>query len=325
MSFPPAPFGTLWEVSTMYWLSRCLHVATELGVADALGSQPEPAEVLARKVGAHPDRLYRIARLLSSHGVFDVKDGYIGHSPASQVLRADHPQSMRGFIRIMALPIMWEAYGNLEHSVRTGECAADLFAHIASHPEAAVIFNEGMTAKAHAQTAGILASYDFSQFLRIADIGGGRGHLLLAVLETTPKATGVLVDLPNVVAEVRGLSSQRLELQAADFFKDPMPSCDAYVIMQVLHDWSDESAHTILQGICRAAPAGAKLLVIETILPEDPGPHWAKLLDIQMLTAHTGRERTRAEYEALLRRAGFTFERVIETRADVQIIEAVRT
>jgi len=322
MSFPPPPFGTLWEISTMYWLSRCLHVATEMGVADALGPEPETAEALAKKVGANPDRLYRVIRLLASHGIFDVKGGRISHSAASQVLRADHPQSMRGFVRIMALPIMWEAYGNLEHAVRTGEFAADFFKHMQGNQAAATVFNEGMTAKAHAQTAGILGSYDWSKFSKIADIGGGRGHLLKAVLEVAPKATGVLVDLPHVMAEVT--PSPRLELKASDFFKDPMPSCDAYVVMQVVHDWDDESVTTILSGLHKAAPAGAKLLVIETILPEDPGPHWAKLLDIQMLCAHKGRERTRAEYEAVMTKSGFKFERVIETRADVQILEAVR-
>lgn len=324
MSFPPPPFGTLWEIATSYWLSRCLHVATELGVADALGPEPESADALAKKVGANPDALYRVIRLLASHGVFDVRDGTIGHSPASQVLRADNPQSMRGFVRIMAMPIMWDSYGTLEHTVRTGEAAADFFAYMETNPGAARIFDDGMTAKAHAQVAGIIGSYDFAQFSRVADVGGGRGHLLKAVLEVAPKASGVLFDQPRVVAEAKGLASERLQLQAGDFFKDGMPTCDAYVLMQVLHDWDDESVGTILAAIRKAAPPAAKLLVIETILPEDPGPHWAKLLDIQMLTMHTGRERTRAEYTALLGRAQFRLERVVETRADVQILEAVR-
>lgn len=323
MSFPPPPFGTLWEVSTMYWLSRCLHVATEMGVADALGPEPETDDALAAKVGANADRLYRITRLLASHGIFDVKDGRIGHSPASQVLRANHPQSMRGFVRIMALPIMWEAYGNLGHAVKTGDVAADFFQYMQANPAAATIFNDGMTAKAHAQTAGVLGSYDWNRFRRVADIGGGRGHLIKAVLEAAPSANGVLVDLPHVIDEVA--PAPRLELQALDFFKAPMPSCDAYVVMQVLHDWADEECETILKGLHKAAPAGAKLLVVEMILPTDPDPHWAKLLDIQMFCAHTGRERTREEYAALFDKCGFELERVIETRADVQILEAVRT
>lgn len=324
MSFPPPPFGKLWEIATSYWLSRCLHVATELGVADALGQEPESADALAKKVGANADALYRVIRMLASHGVFDVRGGKIGHTSASQVLRADHPQSMRGFVRVMAMPIMWDAYGKLEHSVRTGKAAADFFTYMAANPGAAQIFDDGMTAKAHAQVAGILGSYNFAQFARIADVGGGRGHLLKAVLDAAPKATGVLFEQPHVVAEVKGLASERFNLQGGDFFKDAMPVCDAYVLMQVLHDWDDASAGTILAAIRKAAPADAKLLVIETILPEDAGPHWAKLLDIQMLTMHTGRERTRAEYAALLSRAQFRLERVVETRADVQILEAVR-
>lgn len=324
MSFPPPPFGTLWEIATSYWLSRCLHVATELGVADALGPEPESADALAKKVGADADALYRVIRLLASHGVFEIDGGTVGHTPASQVLRADDPQSMRAFVRIMGTPIMWDSYGKLEHSVRTGEAAADFFAYMESNPGAARIFDDGMTAKAHAQVAGLLGSYDFAQFSRIVDVGGGHGHLLKAVLDAAPKATGVLFEQPHVVAAVEGLASERLHLQGGNFFEDAMPICDAYVLMQVLHDWDDESAGTLLAAIREAAPPDAKLLVIETILPEDPGPHWAKLLDIQMLTMHTGRERTRAEYAALLDRAQFRLERVIETRADVQILEAVR-
>lgn len=325
----PNPVSTLLQIAGGYCLSRCLHVVADLGVADVLDEgTSQPAADLAKAVGAHPDALGRVLRLLSAHGIFESHSDAFGHSPASLLLRTDHPQSMRSFARMMGLPITWAAYGSLEHAVRTGLPAADkvqpggFWAYFATHPHASSIFNGAMAAKAHGQVAGVLASYDFSGFGRIGDIGGGRGHLLRSVLDSAPKAKGVLFDLPHVLEEAAGLVSERLTLQAGDFFKDALPVCDAYLVMEIIHDWADREAVAILKAIRRAAPPHAKLLVIETIVPDDPGPHWSKALDIHMLTLVGGLQRTRQEYEALFDSAGFSFEREIDTGADISILEA---
>jgi hypothetical protein len=180
-----------------------------------------------------------------------------------------------------------------------------------------------MTARARRYVAGVRAAYDFSGFDLVGDIGGGLGHLLLAVLDSAPTVKGVLFDLPPVISEASGLASERLQLQAGDFFTDPLPVCDAYLAMQVIHDWGDEDAVAILRAIRRVAPTHAKLLIIEHLIPDDPGPHWSKILDIHMLTLLGGRERTRQEYAALLAQAGFAFAREIATGSDVVILEAV--
>ena len=180
-----------------------------------------------------------------------------------------------------------------------------------------------MAAKAHGQVAGVMAAYDFSGFGVVGDIGGGRGHLLEAVLESAPAARGVLFDLPHVVADAAGVASERLSLQGGDFFKDPLPVCDAYLVMEVIHDWGDQHAVAILEAVRRAAPSHARLLLIEQIVPEDPGPHWSKSLDVHMLALLGGKQRTCREYEALFDRSGFAFEREIDTGADVSILEAV--
>ncbi len=322
------PVSTLLEVAGGYCVPRCLHVVANLGVADALDETSRTAAELAAAVGAHPDALDRVMRLLCAHGVFECHDDTFRHSPASRFLRTDHPQSMRAYARMIGLPVMWALYGALEHSVRTGRPAADevlpggLWAHFAEHPEEGGLFNAAMVAKAHGAVAAIVAAYDFSSFRLIADIGGGRGHLLQAVLDRVPSAKGVLFDQPHVINEVAGLASERLTLQAGDFFKDKLPACDAYLIMEVIHDWNDADAVSILKAIRRAAPPRAKLLLIETMVPNDPGPHWSKNLDIHMLTFIGGRQRTQHGYEALLAHAGFSFKRQIDTRADISIIEA---
>lgn len=325
----PNPFETLRQIAGGYCLSRGLHVVANLGVADELDETPRTAAELAVSVGAHPEALGRVLRLLSAHGVFEVCDGKFRHSPASRMLRTDHPQSMRDYVRMFGLPPFWATFGEMEQSVRTGLPAGDkvtsggLWAYLAQHPEASAIFNATMVTKAHTQIAGVLAAYDFSGFKVIGDIGGGRGHLLSAVLERVPTAKGVLFDLPHVVEDKAGAASPRLTRQAGDFFKDNLPVCDAYLVMEVVHDWSDAESVSILKAIRRAAPSHAKVLLIEEMVPDEPGPAWSKMLDIHMLALIGGKQRTRREYEALFGAAGFSFTREIATGAGISILEAV--
>jgi len=142
------------------------------------------------------------------------------------------------------------------------------------------------------------------------------------VLDAVPGATGVLFDQPHVVAEAADAASERLTLQGGDFFKDALPSCDAYLVMEVIHDWGDEESVAILRAIRRPAPSHAKLLLIEEIVPHDPGPDWTKTLDVHMLTLFGGRQRTRREYETLLARGGFSLQCEIVTEGGVSILEA---
>jgi hypothetical protein len=323
------PVSTVLQIAGGHCLPRCLHVVADLGVADALADTPRTAAELAASVGAHPDALGRALCLLAAHGVFECQGDRFRHSPASRLLRADHPQSLRALARMFGLPINWASWEALNHTVQTGLPAAEkvvpggFWAYFATHPEDNAIFNAAMEAKAHGQIAGVVAAYDFSGFRLIGDIGGGRGHLLRAVLDSVPDARGLLFDLPHVVREATDLASARLRLQAGDFFKDSLPSCDAYLLMEVIHDWGDAEAITILKAIRRPAPSKARLLLIEQIVPDDPGPHWTKTLDIHMLALLGGRQRTRPEYEALFTAAGFSFERQIDTNAGISILEAI--
>lgn len=321
------PFVKIMETSTAFWLSRSLHVVAELGVADALGDSPQTAAELAKSVGAHPGALARVLRLLASAGIFESTDqNRYSHNDASRFLRNDHPMSLRAFVRMIGSELCWTSFGSLSESVRTSKPAVEkvfpggLFKYLGEHPEAARVFDAAMTGKSHGQVAAVVGAYDFSPFKRIADIGGGRGHLLQRILETTPSANGVLFDLPHVTQEASALASDRLKLQPGDFFKDTLPTADLYVLMEVIHDWADEEAVRILKAVRSAAPPDSKLLVVENIVPETSAPHWAKALDINMLAMTGGLERTRGEYEKLLATAGFRLSRVIETPA-VAIIE----
>lgn len=322
------PIQTVMTLATGYWLPRCLHVVADLGVADRLDENPQTAAALADSLQLHPQSLARVLRALAAFGVFEELDGHFRHTAASRLLRSDHPQSQRSFVRMMGMAAHWAAYGELEHSVRTGNAAmtriapGGTFDYFATHPAESRLFDEAMTGKSHGAIASVLQACDFSGFKVIADIGGGRGHLLQGVLAANPGARGILCDLPHVISAIGSSGIDRLSLQAVDFFKDPLPACDAYLLMSVIHDWGDADSTAILQAVRRAAPPHAKLLLLELVIPDAPGLHLAKLLDIEMLVMTSGgRERTRAEFERLFASAGFRLEKVIPTASPTTILQ----
>lgn len=326
---PTPPHELLRDMTTGWVLTRSLQVVADLGVADALGDAPVSAADLAATTDAHPQALERTLRLLGAHGVFEVDaGGRVSHTPASRLLRADHPRSLRPFVRMMGLPLMRGAFEHFAHALRTGRPSVEIgapngmFPYLAERPDEARVFGEAMTAKGHAQVAGVLAAYDFSPFGVIGDIGGGHGHLIEAVVARTPGARGILFDQPHVVAQVPGLASERLALVSGDFFTDALPVCDAYVLMEVIHDWADAEATAILKAVRAAAPPHATVLLVEDIVPESHGPNWARTLDIVMLAVTGGLQRTAREYAALLAECGFRMERVIDTPTGISIVEA---
>ena len=320
------------EIAAGYWLPRALHVVADLGVADALDEEPRLAAYLAQKVGANADALDRVLRLVASQGVFQRHDGKYSHNALSRALRNDHPNSMRAYVQLVGLPVFWKSWGMLDEVVRTGKPAAsDIFTYFKEHQQELEIFDAGMKSKAETSIPPVLASYDFSQFGTIADVGGGLGHLLKAILKSSPQTRGVLFDQPHVVERVQADESvgARLALQPGDFFRGPLPNCDAYIMMEVLHDWSDEQSKQILQQIRKSAPKGAKVLVVETVLPDESAwaagkaAHFGNHLDINMLVLTGGRERTPEEFARLFADSGWRFARVVPTPSAYSIVEGV--
>ncbi|MFO7286508.1 MAG: methyltransferase [Gammaproteobacteria bacterium] len=320
------PVQSLVDLAHGHIAARCLHVIAEFGVADALDEERTSAAVLAERTGLDADALNRMLRLLSTHGVFAYEDGGYVHTAASRLLRSDHPQSLRSFVRMHGLEPMWGGFTALAHAARTGKPAGGwpaMLDYLREHPKDGAVFNEAMVGKSRRAVPAIIEAYDFSRCERIADIGGGHGHLLRAILEHVPHATGVLFDLPQVVAEIAHLRSARFETIAGDFFTDPLPAADTYLLMDLLHDWPDDRAARILAALRRAAPVGARALIVEALIGEGPGREFGKVLDVIMLATTGGRERTVSEHEELLRSVGFELERVIPTRSNYSIVEAV--
>lgn len=323
----PSPASVVADLAKAHIAARCLHVIASCGVADALGAQAATPAELAAKTGLDADALRRMLRLLAAHGIFAERGDTYVHNEASTLLRADTPGSLRSYVRMTGMPAFWDGFTALEQAARSGQPArswAALLEYFAAHPEESAFFNEAMVAKSRGAVAAVVDAYDFSDLRTIADIGGGRGHLLRAVLERAPSARGILFELPHVIGELGADEhSPRIVLAAGDFFADGLPAADAYLLMDLLHDWTDADAARILAGIRRAAPDGARVLIVETLVAEAPGPQFGKTLDIIMLAITGGRERTPSEHSALLQSAGFRLRTLRTTASDYSIVEAV--
>jgi hypothetical protein len=312
------------DLARAHIAARCLHVIADFGVADAVAPQGSTPADIAAQTGLDADAIDRMLRLLAAHGIFEhATDGRYAHTAASLLLRSDNPRSLRSYVRMNGMPAFWDRYTELGEAARAGRPRHDwasLVDYLAAHPEESAIFNAAMVSKSRTVLPAVAAAYDFGGFATIADVGGGRGHLLKLILERAPLAQGILCELEHVIADAA--PSPRIELAAGDFFSDPLPAADAYLLMDVVHDWNDIDAARILAAVRRAARPQSRVLVVETLVPETPGPHFGKSLDITMLAVTGGRERTEAQYRALLAAADFRLTRVLPTASQYSIVEA---
>ncbi len=326
----PASPNALLQIATGFWASRALYIAAKLGIADLLSAGPESAERLASASGVHAASLRRVLRALASLGVFaEADDGRFQHTPLSRGLCSVAPGSLREFIVMVGEAESWRSWGEMMHSVRTGEPAfnrlhgTSVFDYMATHPDFARNHNAALSERSAAENDAVLAAWAFPQHGKLVDVGGGLGSLLAAVLVAHPGLQGALFDLTHVVEcarplfEAQGLA-HRCQGVAGDFFADELPTdAQVYTLKKVIHDWDDARAVAILKTCARAMAPGATLLLIE------PGnePSFAKLLDLFMLVWTGGRERTQAEHASLIAAAGLELRRSVPTRSPLTLLE----
>ncbi|WP_242586196.1 acetylserotonin O-methyltransferase [Streptomyces sp. MST-110588] len=316
-------------------------MAATLGVADELADGPRRVEDVAEAVGAHPDTLYRLLRALAGAGVFQELDGRrFAPAPAGELLRSGVPGSLRDWLQWVGHPLPRQAWGALLESVRTGESAfervhgTDVVAYVQDRPQEAELFRRAMKTMTGQVIQAVVAAYDFGAFGTVVDVGGARGEFIAAALAAEPKARGVFLDLPHLLAEARETVREagvadRCELVAGDLRESVPPGGDAYVLFNVLHNWDDEQAVRILAN-CRTALGDreeGRVLVSEVVLPDGPEPSLAAWIDLELLViARTGtRQRTAREYRELCARAGLRPVRTVPGPGTLQILEAAVT
>ena len=322
------------QMASGAWVTQMLHVAAELGVADALAAGERSVEDLAGSCGAHPDTLFRLLRGLASLGVFqETSPRTFALTPLAELIGSHHPQSQRQFLRMLGEE-HFLAWDGLLQSVRTGQpafrerygCSVFELYQKPEHADRAAVFDAAMTDFSRQETAGLLESYSFEGIRHLVDVGGGLGELLMAVLARYPQLQGTVYDQPSVVAPVIGPAALegRFRTEGGDFFASVPAGADAYLMKHILHDWDDERCLLILGHIRRAMAPGGRLLIIEQVIPPGNDPFPGKLLDLNMLVmTEGGRERTPGEYALLLERAGLRLSRITPTPALTSVVEAV--
>jgi len=290
------------------WVSSAVALAARLGIADLVAAQPRSVAELAAATGTSAPMLERLLRVLAATGLFKrIDDGSYMNSPDSELLRDDHPHSVR-HICMLAGGEYYRAFGELAHTVATGEPAfrhlfgTSIYEYMESHRETAETYDAAMEDLARPVGELLARAYDFGGVREVVDVGGGRGALLRALLRAHPHLRGVSFDRADVCA--RAVAEERLGFVAGDFFAGVPPDADLYILKNVLHNWSDDSAVAILRSIA-ASMNGGRLLVLEPLLG-DGESSLPRLLDdlMQAVISERGTAaRTEPEMRALLERA----------------------
>jgi hypothetical protein len=327
------PAAAFMELASGAWRAQALYAAAKLGIADHLHQGSRSATELSALSGTHPDAMFRLMRALVSVGVFagDADRGF-ALTPVGELLRSDVAGSLRAFAIMQGERWVWQSWGAIEFSVRTGRPSfehvfgAPLFDYYNAHPEAGEVSAAALNSLSAADNAAIAGSYAFAN-ATVVDVAGGRGSLIATVLSRHPGTHGILIERAAVAnAASHSLAAlgllDRCEVIAGDFFSAVPAGGDVYVLKKVLHDWDDDQARRILQRCREAMRPAARLLIAEFVLPENDDPSPAKWVDLLMLVYVGGRERTQAEYADLLASAGFAPERAIATGATIGLLEA---
>ena len=323
----------MYGILNAHALVQALHVAATLRIADLLADGPQTVEELARASSSHAESLYRLLRMLAGAGVFAEEElRRFRLTPLGSTLRTGTPNSVRDWALYIAAPPVWAAWGNLLHSVRTGESAFEhvfhlpLFHYLADHPDLAMAYNDWMAKQSELQNGAVLASYDFSACQTIVDVGGGQGSTIAAILQAHPRVAGVLFDLPEVVARVtlEDAIAQRCDIVGGDVLTSVPAGGDTYLLKRVLMDFGGERATRALRNCRDAMGANGKVLVVEPIVPNGNEPSVSKFLDLTMLALPGGRVRTEGEHRALFEAAGLDVTRIVLTSSPLRLIEGVR-
>jgi hypothetical protein len=327
----PEPLQKIMRMISGYWTSQVLYVIAKLGLADLLKEGPKTAEELASSTQAHPRSLYRLLSSSVSLGLLaEDEQRRFQLTPISDWLRSDVPGSQRATAIIVG-DLLYRAWGDLLYSIQTGKVAFEkvhglpFFDYLSTNPEQAKVFDEAMGMHGWATTA-ILDAYDFSGIQVLADIGGGNGSAITAILKKYPDMRGILFDLPGVAerskenVQVAGLAD-RCQVLGGNFMEAVPTGVDAYLMRHVIHDWDDEKATKILKSIHRAMGKDGTLLVAEHIIPPGNAPSMARGSDLVMLVVAGGQERTEEEFRVLFERAGFCLTRIVPTKVGICVIE----
>lgn len=328
----PSPEDQMMQWITTKWITKPIYVISELGIADLMCDGPKSVDNLAKTTDTHAPTLFRILRALSSVGVFvETEDRVFGLTPLAQCLFSN---ALRPIARMFLSEWHDKAWNGLSHTVRTGEPGFDYtfgkpsFEWFEDNPVERSILDQGQGSKAIGFAKAVIETYDFSDFRSICDIGGGQGAFLIQLLAEYPHIVGYVADLPGaVVSAERTIAkanlSGRCKAISYDFHREVPPICNAYFLVNILHDWDDDICIRILENITSSMKADSRLWIIEYIIEPGPGFSVAKLLDLEVLVMGGGRERSIDEFKSLTGAAGLEVSKIIPMKSGPAMLECL--
>lgn len=318
-------------------VTAALSAAVRLGLADALGDDPLPVAELAATAGADAGALRQLLRALAVRGVFrDAGDDRYEHTDLSRLLRGGEPGGKRDMVLLASAPFAWRTWAALDEAVRSGESVfpklygKTLFEHLAADdPASGAVFDQAMSRSGALVTDAVTEALDLSGAAHVADVGGGRGRMLKALLERNAGVHGTLFELPHVADMADpalrgdGEPATRCTVIAGDATESVPVRADVYLLKHVVHMWDDATAVRALRALAAAAPSGARVVIAEQLLDDGPSPEVTTMMSLLMLVTQGGRERTGDELRALLKSAGLRFTGITQTKSQVRLVEAV--
>ena len=332
------PHVQLMGVVAAKWLAQPLYAIAKLGIADHLDGTARTAEELAELTGVRPGPLGRCLRAAAALSVLTEDDkGRFRLRPMGEALRSEVPCSVRDFTILLGEEPVWSSFGSIMHTLRTGEPAFDmvhgkgLFDYLAEDPELSRVYQGAWASLTEELAPEAVELFDFTRFPVIADIGGGHGRMLQHILRACPDSSGVLMDRQEVVAAARERlqgqpEASRLSFVAGSLPQSSPPPADAYLLKNTLHCFDDDDALAMLLPLAAALRdrPGARLLVIETVVPEGNTYDWSKFIDIEVMVNNGGRERTLEQWRTLLGAAGLALVGTTRITPPQWILEAAQ-
>ena len=339
----PPPQGVIMQMVMGAWITKVISEVTRLGVPDLVkqhGSMNAAEMVSVGGIQAAPNALERVLRACASLGVFtEDATGKFGPTPLSDVLTSDSPASVKKLVEAMG-GLWYRVWAELLDAVMTGEPQArkvfgmTWWDYLNANPKEMENFGEAMKSNSLSTLRGVLENCDFNGVEKVADIGGGFGHLAVALLEKYPTLQAAVVDVPDLIPVAKErfpvkdpAVANRLKYVGGDMF-DSVPPANVYIMKHIIHDWEDEKCIKLLENCHRSMQGEGRVICVDSVLPRmgDVAGTPAKLLDINMLVFITGKERTEDQWNHLYRAAGFEIRSVtpIHDNFGTSIVEGVK-
>ncbi|MEE2755589.1 MAG: methyltransferase [Myxococcota bacterium] len=337
--------------ASMFMLPQWMYAVAKLNIPEMLHRRALTSAEIANTVDACPDRIERLMHALCQQGYFKIVRS-MGtarwmNTAKTEVLIQSHPNTIRPLL------FHWveDCYGpstRLLDALNSQASAFELYHeqpgmdffsdYLEARPTSHAQFANAMTASSAFTDRAVMDDFSWSRFDSVIDIGGSQGSFILPLMDKYTKLNATIFDLPKVIEESkralsdhRENSSGRLNFQSGDFFDhDTIPKIGAgaaFVLRNILHDWSDSKCEQILTNLASAMTSqDSRIILIE--LGRAANKQRSNMergrttIDLLMMTMFAGKERTPAEFESLLNAAGLELVAIHKTRSIAQVVEA---